>query len=160
MVYAGSLERIDFGEEGEPKGFCWVELERGRARWEFVPVNARPFRTVHVDARQCEDPTEEVLQALQAVEIEGAVVRVLVQMRSDQQPLLRERELQAALAGAASVSISRQVEVEARARLGEGSAEALTPLQLVERYLRARGETSERLEALLTKAEECLRDTR
>ncbi len=159
VVYAGSLERIDFGEEGEPKGFCWVELERGRARWEFIPVNARPFRTVRVDARQEEDPAEEVLQALRAVEVEGAVVRVLVQIRSDQQPLLRERELRAALAGAASVSISRQVEVEARARLGDGSAEALTPLQLVERYFRARGETSERLEALLTKAEECLRDT-
>jgi exonuclease SbcD len=160
VVYSGSLERIDFGEEGEPKGFCWVELERGRARWEFVPVNARPFRTIRVDARQQEDPTEVVLQALRPVEVEGAVVRVLVQLRSDQQSMLRERELQAALAGAASVSISREVEVEARARLGEGSAEALTPLQLVERYFRARGETSERLEALLTKAEDCLRDTR
>jgi exonuclease SbcD len=160
VVYSGSLERIDFGEEGEPKGFCWVELERGRARWEFVPVNARPFRTIRVDARQQEDPTEAVLQALRPVEVEGAVVRVLVQLRSDQQSMLRERELQAALAGAASVSISREVEVEARARLGEGSAEALTPLQLVERYFRARGETSERLEALLTKAEDCLRDTR
>jgi exonuclease SbcD len=160
VVYSGSLERIDFGEEGEPKGFCWVELERGRARWEFVPVNARPFRTIRVDARQQEDPTEAVLQALRPVEVEGAVVRVLVQLRSDQQSMLRERELQAALAGAASGLISREVEVEARARLGEGSAEALTPLQLVERYFRARGETSERLEALLTKAEDCLRDTR
>jgi exonuclease SbcD len=30
IVYAGSLERIDFGEEGDPKGFCWVELAQGR----------------------------------------------------------------------------------------------------------------------------------
>ena len=28
VVYSGSLERIDFGEEHEPKGFCWVELEQ------------------------------------------------------------------------------------------------------------------------------------
>ena len=35
MVYAGSLERVDFGEEGDDKGFCVVELDtacrRGRA---------------------------------------------------------------------------------------------------------------------------------
>ncbi len=39
VIYSGSMERIDFGEEGDPKGFCWVELDRGsgdlgvRARW-------------------------------------------------------------------------------------------------------------------------------
>ena len=30
VVYSGSLERIDFGEEDEPKGFCWVELSAAR----------------------------------------------------------------------------------------------------------------------------------
>ena len=32
VVYSGSLERIDFGEERERKGFCWVELRRGAGR--------------------------------------------------------------------------------------------------------------------------------
>ncbi|MBI3763796.1 MAG: exonuclease SbcCD subunit D, partial [Chloroflexi bacterium] len=51
IVYSGSLERIDFGEEREPKGFCWVELERGNTRYQFVEVHARRFITLHADAR-------------------------------------------------------------------------------------------------------------
>ena len=51
VVYSGSLERIDFGEEGEAKGFCWVELRRGRADWRFVPVAARKLLTIEVDCR-------------------------------------------------------------------------------------------------------------
>jgi len=159
VVYSGSLERIDFGEEGEAKGFCWVELERGRANWKFVPVKARPFLTIHLDARGAEDPTAAALEALRGAEVEGAVVRVQIRLTHDQQAGLREREIGAALEAAANVTVSREVEVEARARLGDLAPESLTPLQLVERYFQSRGETPERVQALLAKAEELLRDS-
>jgi exonuclease SbcD len=159
VVYSGSLERIDFGEEGEAKGFCWVELERGQANWKFVPVKARPFLTIRLDARGTEDPTAAALEALRGVEVEGAVVRVQIRLAHDQQAGLREREIGAALDAAASVTVSREVEVEARARLGDLAPESLTPLQLVECYFQSRGETPERVQALLAKAEELLRDS-
>jgi exonuclease SbcD len=159
VVYSGSLERIDFGEEEEDKGFCWVEVERGGVRWEFVPVRARPFRTARVDVREAADPTAAVMEAVSGLEADGAVVRVMIRMRSDQQALLREREIEAALEKASHVLIAREVETEARARLGELSAEALTPIQLVQRYFQARGEEEERIAALLARAEELLRDS-
>jgi exonuclease SbcD len=159
VVYSGSLERIDFGEEGEAKGFCWVELERGQATWKFVPVKARPFLTIRVDARGTEDPTAAALEALRGVEVEGAVVRVQIRLAHDQQAGLREREIGTALDAAASVTVSREVEVEARARLGDLAPESLTPQQLVECYFQSRGETPERVQALLAKAEELLCDS-
>ena len=159
VVYSGSLERIDFGEEGEPKGFCWVEVSRGRARWEFVPVQARPFRTVRLDVRVLADPTAAAVEAVTRIEAEGAVVRVIIRMRPDQQALLRDREIEAALKPASNVVIAREVESEARARLGDLMPETLTPIQLVERYFRARGEDDKRIAALLAKAEELLRDS-
>jgi exonuclease SbcD len=159
VVYSGSLERIDFGEESEAKGFCWVELERGQATWKFVPVKARPFLTIRVDARGTEDPTAAALEALRGVEVEGAVVRVQIHLAHDQQAGLREREIGTALKAAASVTVSREVEVEARARLGDLAPESLTPQQLVECYFQSRGETPERVQALLAKAEELLRDS-
>ncbi len=159
VVYSGSLERIDFGEERESKGFCWVELERGRTRWEFMPVAARPFITLRLDVREEDDPTGAVLAGLEGQAVEGAVLRLLVKLRSEQGAVFREREVQRALSEAASVSILRDIEVEARARLGDLSAEALTPLQLLERYFQARDDTPARIEALLAKAEELLRDS-
>jgi exonuclease SbcD len=156
VVYSGSLERIDFGEEGEPKGFCWVELQRSETTWSFVPVNARPFRTVSIDVRSEEDPTAVVVDALERAETEGAVIRLQVQLRADQIPGLRERDIEGALADTASFTVAREIEDEARARLGELSPETLTPLELVERYFESRDVDPERLKALLAKAGELL----
>src|SRR6185503_13679587 len=50
IVYAGSIDRVDFGEEAEDKG--WVEVEigdKGHAEWQFHKVDARTFLTI--DAR-------------------------------------------------------------------------------------------------------------
>ncbi|MCX6072161.1 MAG: exonuclease SbcCD subunit D [Chloroflexi bacterium] len=158
VVYSGSLERIDFGEEREEKGFCWVELERGAARWQFVPVRARPFRTLQIDARQALDPTTAAVEAASRAEVDGAVVRVQVRLRTDQQASFREGEVHAALAKAASVSIAREVETDARARLGDLAPEALTPPELLQRYFESRKVEPDRMCELLAHAEGLLRD--
>jgi exonuclease SbcD len=158
VIYSGSLERIDFGEEREEKGFCWVELERGVVRWQFIPVRARPFRTLQIDARQAADPTSAVVETASRAEVEGAVVRVQVRLRTEQQASFRESEVQRALAKAASVSIAREVETDARARLGNLAPEALTPLELLQRYFESREIEPDRMRHLLAHAEDLLRD--
>ncbi|HIE38402.1 MAG TPA: exonuclease SbcCD subunit D [Anaerolineales bacterium] len=155
VVYAGSLERIDFGEEREPKGFCWVELARGDTTWQFVEVNARRFVTVRADLRAADDPLAALQGAVAGHELKGAVVRVILQMRADQEPLVRDQEVRSLLVDAAFVgSISREVEREARVRLGGLAPEEMTPRQLLERYLEARGTEPERKKELLARAEE------
>ena len=98
------------------------------------------------------DPTAAVIEAIDPRLAEGAVVRLLVTLRADQQALLHEREIEAALGGASSYALARMVENEDRARLGEAALETLSPLQLVEQYFRSRGEAQPRLEALLARA--------
>jgi exonuclease SbcD len=158
VVYSGSLERIDFGEEDEAKGFCWVELERRATRWSFVPVAARPFRTIRVDARQSEDPTQAVIAAAAEADAQGAVVRIVLQLRADQEALVREREVQAALSQASSVFVNRDVESAGRIRLGDASAETLSPLQLLERYFIDQGAAPDRVAALVERAAELLEE--
>ncbi len=146
IVYSGSLERIDFGEEVEDKGFCWVELERGKTKWEFVKVNARPFVTIKVDARDSDDPTADVIKKIEARGLKGAVVRVGVQLREAQAAGLREREIERALRQAevsSIAAIAKDVERETRAALGGASPETLTPAQLVERYFFSKGKSSD-----------------
>jgi len=158
VVYSGSLERIDFGEEGQEKGFCWVDLARDKTTWRFMPVEARPFHTLHVDAREAPDPTAAVLAELEGLSLEGAIVRVIVQLQTEQEAALREREVDQALNMAAHASLVREVEAEVRARLGDLEPQTLTPLELVERYFKSREVEQERLDALLAKADELVQE--
>jgi exonuclease SbcD len=157
VVYAGSLERIDFGEEKEPKGFCWVELARGETEWDFVEVDARPFVTVRADLREAEDPLFMLQQEATAHDLTEAVVRVILHLRADQEEMIRDREIRRLLGEAAFVGgIRREVEREARIRLGNLSPEELTSRELLERYLDAKETPPERKEELLELAEALL----
>jgi exonuclease SbcD len=159
VVYAGSLERIDFGEENQPKGFCWVELARRATDWEFVPVQARRFVTIRVDLRETEhnDPTQMVLEAIARHDIEDAVVRLIAQTRPEIEARLQDKEIDAALEPANYVAaFVKETEHPERIRLGGDSPETLTPMQLLERYLESRNTSPERTKTLLHYAEEIL----
>jgi exonuclease SbcD len=163
VVYAGSLERIDFGEEGQAKGFCWVELGRGTdaTTWEFVQGDARPFVTIRVDVRDSgeADPTHIVLDAIGRYDIANSVVRLIIQTTPETEARLQDREIEAVLQPANYIAaIVKETERPERVRLGGASPESLTPAQLLERYLESRGTPPERAETLLQYAEEILRN--
>jgi len=47
VIYPGSTERASFNEEGETKGFVWLELDKtGILHQEFHPTPARPMETL------------------------------------------------------------------------------------------------------------------
>ena len=152
VVYSGSLERVDFGEEKEPKGFCWVQLTRGATEWGFIPVDARPFLTITVNTGECDNPTDAVIDAIERHDIAEVVVRLIIQLRSEQGPALVQAEIDAALANAYSHTVIREVEHEARTRIGVLAAETLSSSELTERYFLDKGYDSERVEQLLQAA--------
>jgi hypothetical protein len=73
-------------------------------------------------------------------------------MNLEQSAALRERDLDKTLAAATSYSLSRDIEDEVRARLGDLSPEALTPLELLEMYLKSREVEPDRIKRLVEKA--------
>ena len=155
IVYCGSLERIDFGEEKEAKGFVVAEVQRGTTAWEFHPVAARPFVTIRADVRDQAEPLAVLLEAIVGHDVVDAVVRVIVQARSEQEGLLRDADIRQALEEAYYVaSISKEIERTYRQRLGGESPEELTPAELLERYLESKETPPERIKALLQYAEE------
>lgn len=158
VLYSGSIERIDFGEEREPKGFVVAEIGDGPTTWEFVPGyrrQARPFVTIRADVRQADDPTAAVVEAIQAKpDLSEAVVRVMVTLRQEQEPRLSEREIFRALEGAYFVAaLQKEVERVERGRLGGVSVEALTAGQLLERYLQVKEVPAERAKLLQERGE-------
>ena len=147
-IYAGSLERVDFGEEAEEKGFVIVDLlEKGRAQHQFVDVAARRFLTVRVDAHD-EDPTAATLRALERHKIAGAVVRVELRTTPELEGRIAYGEIRRALRDAYYVAgIVKRIEERDRVRV-PGLSE-LAPLEALEVYLRSKQTPAERLQALL-----------
>jgi len=158
VIYSGSIERVDFGEEREDKGFIVAEVERGRASWQFVKTDARPFVTVKVDV-QSDDPTAEILAAIAARNIEDAVVRIIIHMTAEKEPLINEGEIRRALAGAFHIAaVVKDVERKVRLRLGDQPIEEMTPRQMLERYFQVKQTPPERTELLLRHAEDIFRE--
>ena len=154
VVYSGSVERIDFGEEGQPKGYCWVELARGETTWEFIEVDARAFVTVRADLREALNPLMALQQEIATHDLNNSVVRLILRMRADQEPLLPDRDVRALLSDAHFIgSITRDVEREARVRLGSLAPEEMSDRELLAKYLETKSVEPDRVQVLLERAE-------
>jgi len=159
IVYPGSLERIDFGEEGERKGFVMAQIEPGRAGWEFVPVDARRFVTIRLDVTQSDEPMTDILDELHQHRVAEAVVRVIIKATEAQEMLLDDRLIRQALREASYIaSIGRDIDRVQHRRLGNVAAEELTPKQALELYLESKETPKGRRAELLRYAEAIFRD--
>ena len=148
IVYSGSLQPIDFSDEGEEKGFYLVRLERGKAEFEFHPVKGRRFLTIRVDADR-EHPTEAILQAIENQEIEEAIVRLQIKTSAAHEGLIREGEVRRALRKAHAVVIQKEVERASTPRVKVERPEELQPLEWLNLYLETKKVPPERAQALL-----------
>lgn len=157
VVYSGSLERIDFGEEGEKKGFVVADIQRGQCDWQFHQVAARPFVTLRADVREEADPMPGLLTTIAEADVKDAVVRVMVQAQAEQEGMIRDADIRSALDGAYYIAgISKEIERAYRQRLGGESPEELTPTELLTRYLESKETSPERTEVLLQHAQAIL----
>jgi len=158
IVYPGSLERIDFGEEGERKGFVMAQVQRGRTDWEFIPVDARRFLTIRIDVGQSDDPMTDILDELEEHSVSGAVVRLIIKATEAQEILLEEKPIRQALRESSYIaSIVRDIDRVQQRRLGGISAEVLTPREVLELYLDSKETPQERKDELLRYADVILR---
>jgi exonuclease SbcD len=170
MVYAGSLERLDFSEEADEKGFYMVEIEpdkeagKRRVSFAFHPVKARRFLTINVDVAPGDtDPTATVLRAIarQAEKVKGAIVRLQLSL-PEETPISsgRDSDLRDALKEAYYVTIAREIKQAARLRLGNWTAEELTPLDALKTYLDTKKISPDRAKVLLEYARGLLDDAK
>jgi len=165
VVYSGSLERVDFGEKDEEKGFYVVDIEsdpatgKRRVSFDFHPVNARRFLTIEAAPEADDlDPTATVLRAIagQATGIRDAVVRLNINLPSSIEGQLRNNEIRDALKEAHYATVAREIQREARLRLGDHTGEDIKPLAALKAWLESQQVSPERQKVLLEYGEKLI----
>jgi exonuclease SbcD len=157
VVYPGSIERVDFSEEKEEKGFVLVQLEQGNTTFEFCPLPVRAFRTIEVDVSGVEVPQEHLLQALPSDLIQDAVVRLVYRLRTDQMDQIDSAALHQALSPAHSYTIHPELISQlSRPRLPELQVgNHREPLEVLKTYLSSREDLQD-LQAEIIQAAQAL----
>ncbi|BAT53593.1 hypothetical protein NOS3756_25540 [Nostoc sp. NIES-3756] len=160
VIYPGSIERVDFSEEKEDKGYVMIELEKGNVHWEFCPLPVRSFRTIEVDVSKADDPQAAIVKAIAKYDIQDAVVRLIYKLRSEQMDVIDNASLHTALSSAHTYTIQAELLSQlARPRIPELSASSsIDPMEALKTYLQNREDLKDISASMLEAAEELLAD--
>jgi len=165
VVYAGSLERLDFSEGEDDKGFYLVEIEPGgengqrRVSFDFHPVVGRRFVTIDVDIEAPDiEPTATVLKAIaeQQDKVKDSIVRLQISLPAELEGQLRDNDIRNALREAHYFAVAKDIKRESRLRLGQWTAEEITPYDALKAYLEASKVSPERAKLLLEYGEKLI----
>jgi len=74
IVYPGAVERIDWGEREDPKGF--ISLSVKEKSWGFVKLPVRDMMKINVEVMPDEEPNEKILRSIG--DVAGKMVRLEV----------------------------------------------------------------------------------
>jgi exonuclease SbcD len=136
-AYSGSLDRVDFGEEGERKGFYVADLEDGRLTAEphFEEVRARRFLTITATPDPAA-PTASIRTAIERHDVADAVVRVRAKAPRELFAAVDQRALRDALAGAYDARLDFSFEQDEVALRDPRFAGPMSEAQALEEFVR------------------------
>jgi DNA repair protein SbcD/Mre11 len=168
VVYPGSIERVDFSEEKEEKGFVMVTIEpikqtnqpaskNFETTWEFCPLEVREFRTIKIDVSESEQPQADIEKAIAKVDITDVVVRLIYQLSPDRVELVNTASLHEALSTAHHYTIQAELISQlSRPRLPELGCSVGDPMVALSTYLENRPDLQDIASAMIAAANELL----
>jgi len=156
ILYAGSLERVDFGEENEDKGFMYLELEKGKVKYEFISTNPRKFITISCDLTKSQNHQTDLEKEIKNKKQSGAVIRLRYKMNEEDVDYIDQEKIKSMLSDSFALVIQSEIIRKDRTyRIAELDSNLISqPLLALEKYLF--DYTEEERENLLKKAKELM----
>jgi len=86
VVYSGSMERINFGEENEDKGFCIGSIfDNGKVEYEFIPLPTRKMLTMDIKIKGSDNLTASFLAEIARYDIKDSILRIHYDIAEEQE---------------------------------------------------------------------------
>jgi exonuclease SbcD len=155
VVYPGSIERVDFGEVNEEKGFVIANIEKGHTTYEWRKLPIRKFIDRNVTLVDELNVNEKLIAAMPSPEeLKDAIVRLKITYPQGYEVLIDESRLHTYAKDAFEFKLHKNSVSDARSRLPDGQeTSSLSPLQLLELFWKEKHEDESERERLQTLAQ-------
>lgn len=171
VIYSGSIERVDFGEEKEDKGFVLIDFNQAagkksagwRTAWQFIKTPARKFLTIKIKVNDTDpNPTETISKQIEKYDINDKVVKLIIEVSEEKQAEIAESKIREKLSRANFIAgIIKEIKSSERTQIKNGFSDELSSLDtigILEKYLDAKKVSKTHKQDLIKTAERLIEE--
>ncbi|MBU1007866.1 exonuclease SbcCD subunit D [Candidatus Dependentiae bacterium] len=156
VVYSGSVERIDFGERKEKKGFCSVQIDlskdSNRCVHTFVELPTRPMIQIEAALEVGKSQTQQVVKAIQKQKLDGAIVKVLYHLPEGVDDKVDLFEVQRACSEALCIASINPIRKQIKHERRIGLTVSMDCMKVVNKYIDSKDDLGVETKSLKSKA--------
>jgi exonuclease SbcD len=136
VIYPGSIERVDFGEEKQEKYFVIANIEKGNSTYELRKLNGRKFLTKYVKINNGDNAMELIYSKIpQSSRLNNICFRLVIEYPRNMDALIDEKAIRDRCKDTFEFHLIRRPHEESRLRLPEDkSLTTIPPLELLSTY--------------------------
>jgi exonuclease SbcD len=151
LVYTGAIERIDWGERDDPKGFVVISPKNDQL-WEFSELPVREMVKLDFKIEAGDDPTSKILDAIPQ-DVEGKMFRLIIELEEGVRERISEAKITEKLKGAFYYDVKWKEGVKEKLGYVEFT---MNPYQLLQTFIKTNYGEHPKYEQILKEGESIL----